>query len=257
MRVKALSWNVNGLRAAHRNGNFLTLLEAESPDILGIQEIKAQVDQLPAEVTQVPGYHAYFNPAQRKGYSGVAVYSKTEPLEVTAGLGIEEFDAEGRVLILRYPGFVLYNIYYPNGRMSDERLAFKMRFYDAFLQHANAMRDAGNRLLICGDVNTAHREIDLARPKENAQVSGFLAQEREWVDTFLSNGYLDTLRLFNQEAGQYSYWDMQSRARERNVGWRIDYFFVDEALRPAVQDAFILPQVMGSDHCPVGVVLEV
>ncbi len=257
MRVKALSWNVNGLRAAHRNGNFLPLLEAEAPDILGIQEIKAQVDQLPAEVTAVPGYHAYFNPAQRKGYSGVAVYSKAEPLEVTAGLGIEEFDAEGRVLILRYPGFVLYNIYYPNGRMSAERLDFKMRFYDAFLAHANAMRDAGNRLLICGDVNTAHREIDLARPKENAKVSGFLPQEREWVDAFLANGYLDTLRLFNQESGQYSYWDMQSRARERNVGWRIDYFFVDQAFRPAVQEAFILPQVMGSDHCPVGVVLEV
>jgi exodeoxyribonuclease-3 len=257
VRVKALSWNVNGLRAAHRNGHFLPLLEAEAPDILGIQEIKAQVDQLPDEVREVPGYHAYFNPAERKGYSGVAVYSKAEPLEVTRGLGIEEFDTEGRVLILRYPGFVLYNIYYPNGRMSAERLDFKMRFYDAFLQHANAMRDAGNRLLICGDVNTAHREIDLARPKENAKVSGFLPEERAWMDTFLANGYADTLRLFNQEPGQYSYWDMQSRARERNVGWRIDYFFVDEALRPAVQEAFILPQVMGSDHCPVGVVLEV
>ncbi len=257
MSVRALSWNVNGLRAVHRHGDFLGWLTAGSPDILCVQETKAQIEQLPPELRRVEGYHAYFASAERKGYSGVAIYTKEEPVDVVEGLGIPEFDSEGRVLIAEYPSFTLMNIYYPNGRMSPERLDYKMRFYDAFLEFAVGLTAAGQQLVVCGDVNTAHREIDIARPKENAKISGFMPEERAWIDTFLSRGFVDTFRMFNDEGEQYSYWDMKSRARDRNVGWRIDYFFVSEGLRERVKDAWIMPEVAGSDHCPVGVELDV
>ena len=257
MSITALSWNVNGLRAVHRHGDFLDWFKAEAPDILCVQETKSLVEQLVPELRRVDGYHAYFASAEQKGYSGVAIYTKEEPVDVVTGLGIPEFDREGRVLIAEYPHFVLLNVYYPNGKMSQERLDYKMRFYDAFLEFVDGLTAGGQRLVICGDVNTAHREIDIARPKENAKISGFMPEERAWIDRFLAHGYVDTFRMFNDQPEQYSYWDIKSRARERNVGWRIDYFFVDEALRDRVRDAWIMPEVMGSDHCPVGIELDV
>ena len=257
MSLTALSWNVNGLRAIHRHGDFLDWFKAEAPDILCIQETKSLVEQLVPELRRVDGYHAYFASAEKKGYSGVAIYTKEEPVDVVTSLGIPEFDREGRVLIAEYPRFVLLNVYYPNGKMSQERLDYKMRFYDAFLEFVDGLTAAGQRLVICGDVNTAHREIDIARPKENAKISGFMPQERAWIDRLLAHGYVDTFRMFNDQPEQYSYWDIKSRARERNVGWRIDYFFVNEALRDGVKDAWIMPEVVGSDHCPVGIELDV
>ncbi|HDQ43881.1 MAG TPA: exodeoxyribonuclease III, partial [bacterium] len=185
-----------------------------------------------------------------------AVYTRQMPREVHTGLGVPEFDAEGRTLILDYADFVLFNIYYPNGKASAERLDFKMRFYDAFQEKADALKNAGRNLIICGDVNTAHRITDLARPKENETVSGFLPVEREWIDTFLAQGYADTFRMFTDEGGHYSWWDYKTRARERDIGWRIDYFFVSESLRKNVKDAFILKDVPGSDHCPIGIEIE-
>ena len=193
----------------------------------------------------------------RKGYSGVALYTKTEPAEVGHGFGIPEFDDEGRVLTADYGTFVLVNIYYPNGKASPERLDYKMRFYDAFLAYADGLRADGKDLVVCGDVNTAHKEIDIARPKENSKISGFLPQEREWIDTFLSHGYVDTLRMFHKEPELYTWWDMMTRARDRNVGWRIDYFFVNEGMEHRVNDAWVMMDVVGSDHCPVGIELDV
>lgn len=256
MTTKAISWNVNGLRSIHRHELFLPFLQSESPDILCLQEIKSLVEQLPADLKQVDGYHAYFNPAERKGYSGVAIYSKQEPIDVIYGLGIPEFDVEGRVIIAEYPTFTLMNIYYPNGKMSAERLDYKMRFYDAFLQVADGFVNAGQNLLVCGDVNTAHTEADIARPKENAKVSGFLPEERAWMDEFLGHGYSDTLRMFNDTPGIYSYWDMKSRARERDVGWRIDYFFVSDSFKENITNATVMRDVIGSDHCPITVEID-
>ena len=178
-------------------------------------------------------------------------------LKVEHGFGISKFDDEGRIIIAEYKNFVLINIYYPNGKASEERLKYKMDFYDAFLHYAEKLKSKGKKLVICGDVNTAHKEIDLARPKENEKVSGFLPIEREWMDKFFAQGYLDTFRMFNSEPEQYSWWDQVTRARDRNVGWRIDYFFISDNFKKNIKNAFILSEIMGSDHCPVGIEIEV
>ena len=254
--IKAYSWNVNGLRAAYRNG-FLDWFASVSPDIVCVQETKAHPEQLPTELVQVPGYDAYFASATtRKGYSGVALYTKQPPMDVRYGFGIPEFDDEGRTIAADFGHFVLLDIYFPNGRSSEERLRYKMRFYDAFLEFVTSLKASGKNIVLCGDVNTAHREVDIARPKENSKTSGFLPEERAWMDRFVGHGFVDTFRMFNTEPGNYTWWDLISRARDRNVGWRIDYFFVNEAFRGHVKNAFILPNVMGSDHCPIGVELE-
>lgn len=255
-RIRLLSWNVNGLRSVHKKG-FLEWFAQERPDVLCLQETKASEDQLPMDLRQVTGYHAYFSSAERKGYSGVALYTRVEPRAVERGFGIPEFDCEGRILIAHYPDFVLLNIYFPNGKLSEERLRYKMRFYDAFLEFADDLTARGRNVVVCGDVNTAHTEIDLARPRENSTVSGFLPEERAWMDRFVGHGFVDTFRMFNREPGHYTWWDTMTRARERNVGWRIDYFFVNEGLTSRVVNATILPEVMSSDHCPVGLELEV
>jgi exodeoxyribonuclease-3 len=254
--IRLLSWNVNGIRAIYKKG-FLDWFKKEDPDILCLQETKASEEQLVDELKNPPGYHSYFASAEKKGYSGVAVFSKQKPLKVERGFGIGKFDIEGRVLIVHYKKFVLMNIYYPNGKASPERLQYKLDFYDAFLDYAEALRKKGKNLVICGDVNTAHKEIDLARPKDNETTSGFLPVEREWMDKFIGSGYVDTFRMFSNESEQYTWWHMITRARERNVGWRIDYFFVNEELRNKVKSASIMPEVMGSDHCPVGIELAV
>jgi exodeoxyribonuclease III len=255
--IKILSWNVNGIRSAHKKG-FLEWLLSESPDILCLQETKAHPEQLDEGLRQPHGYHAYWNsPAEKKGYSGVATLSREAPLKVQRELGAEELDREGRILISQYPEFTIFNVYFPNGKRDEERLKYKLNFYEAFLLFIEPLHQKGEKLIICGDVNTAHREIDLARPKENEKISGFLPIEREWMDKFVAHGYVDTFRYFNKEPNQYTWWDMKSRARERNVGWRIDYFFITENLLNSVTEAFILPDVAGSDHCPIGITLKV
>ncbi len=253
--TRLLSWNVNGIRAIKGKG-FLAWLQKESPDILCLQETKASLEQLDADLKEPPGYHAYWNYPERKGYSGVAVFTREKPLSVRYDFGASGLDLEGRVIIAEYPAFTLFNVYFPNGKMGPERLSYKLTFYDVFLQYADSLKEAGKKLVICGDVNTAHNEIDLARPKENSKVSGFLPEERAWMDRFLARGYVDTFRHFNKEPNHYTWWDYKSGARARNVGWRLDYFFISENLLPSVTQAFIMSDVMGSDHCPAGIVLK-
>ncbi len=252
---KLLCWNVNGIRAIKGKG-FFEWLYQESPDILCLQETKAQPDQLDADLKEPEGYRTYWAYPERKGYSGVAVFTREEPLNINYDFGTNNLDIEGRVIIAEYPKFILFNIYFPNGKSGPERLKYKMEFYDEFLKYADSLKSAGKKLVICGDVNTAHKEIDLARPKENSKVSGFLPEERAWIDKFVSHGYLDTFRHFNKEPDQYTWWDLKSGARARNVGWRIDYFFISENLLPLLSSAFIMPTVMGSDHCPIGITLK-
>lgn len=253
--IKILSWNVNGIRAALKKG-FLPWLAKESPDILCLQETKALPNQLPPELLYPPGYEALWNSALRLGYSGVATFTKEKPLSVKKGFGTARFDEEGRVLETEFKDFSLFNIYFPNGKMNEERLRYKMEFYEAALKTFVKLKKQGKRLVICGDYNTAHQPMDLAHPKENEAISGFLPMERAWMDRLVKNGFLDTFRIFNKDPGHYSWWDIRTGARERNVGWRIDYHFISENLRPQLEDAFIMPEVMGSDHCPVGIVLK-
>jgi len=229
---------------------------ALDPDVLCLQEIKAMPEQLPADVRSIDGYHAAFNPAERKGYSGTAIYSKRQ-VPVSSGLGLPHFDIEGRVQVADFDDFLLYNIYYPNGKASDLRLQYKLDFYESFYEHVLMAVDSGRDVVICGDVNTAHKPIDLARPRENEKVSGFLPIERAFLDRFLEAGFVDTFRMFNDAGEHYTWWDMITRARERNVGWRIDYFFVNKRLAPKVIEAAIHPDIMGSDHCPVSLTLAI
>ena len=248
---RLFSWNVNGIRAVAKKG-FLDWLAGESPDVVCLQETKAEPSQLGKELLQAPGYSAEFCCAEKKGYSGVATYAKRPASRVERGMGVAEYDREGRVLIHRFPEFTLLNVYFPNGKASPERLRFKLRFYEDFLKLlAKLKRSGAKRLVVCGDVNTAHREIDLARPKENQAASGFLPEERAWIDRLLDAGFIDSFRAFEPGPGHYTWWDLITRARDRNVGWRIDYFFASESLKPYLQAGRIHPQVMGSDHCPI------
>ncbi|KAB2879329.1 exodeoxyribonuclease III [bacterium] len=249
-----LSWNVNGLRAVSKKG-FLQWFAQASPDVLCLQEIKAQTDQLDESLLHPDGYEGYFNSAERKGYSGVATYCAKKPVDFKNGFGIAKFDSEGRVLMTDHGDFLLFNIYFPNGKMRQERLDYKMEFYEEVLKYFESLRKKGKKLVICGDYNTAHKEIDLARPKENEKISGFLPMERAWMDTLVAHGFVDTFRQFNKEPEQYTWWDMQTFARQRNVGWRIDYHFISEDLLPHLKNAWIMPDVLGSDHCPVGIEL--
>jgi exodeoxyribonuclease III len=255
-KLTICSWNINGIRAAHARGS-LDWFRERQPDVLCLQETKAGLEQLPDELKEVDGYNVFYTAAERKGYSGVSLYSKPQPLSVRSGFGMPHFDGEGRTLIADYGEFALFNIYFPNGKQSKERLLYKLDFYDAFLDYAEALRAKGKGIVACGDFNTAHKEIDLARPKENSKISGFLPEERAWLDEFVSRGYVDTFRVFNQEPGHYTWWDLKTRARERNIGWRIDYFFVSEDLRNKVKSSYMLEDIMGSDHCPLCIELKV
>lgn len=254
--ISVFSWNVNGIRAVHKKG-FLEWFEKAKPDILCLQETKATRKQFPSDIRSVDNYKLYISEAERKGYSGTATYSSIKPLKVEYGFGQDKFDLEGRIVISDYDAFVLFNIYFPNGKMSLERLQYKMDFYDAFLEYADDLKDQGRNVVICGDVNTAHKEIDLAHPKENSKISGFLPEERAWIDEFLSHGYVDTFREFNKEPEQYTWWSYRTRARERNVGWRLDYFFVNKEFMQNVKSSYILYDVMGSDHCPIGIDIQI
>lgn len=251
--MKIVSWNVNGIRAIAGKG-FLGFLSKESPDILCLQETKAHPEQLGEDLLAPKGYKTYWNHPERKGYAGVCVYTKTEPDSIEKDFGVKSFDTEGRMLMLEYKDFMLLNVYFPNGGSGPERLKYKLDFYDKFLKFADKVKN--RNIIICGDINTAHKAIDLARPKQNEMVSGFLPEERAWMDKLVSHGYVDTFRRFHEEPEQYSWWDYKTRSRERNVGWRIDYFFVTEKFLPKVKDAFIMQEVTGSDHCPVGIEIK-
>lgn len=250
--TRIVSWNVNGLRAIHKKGNFADILKKDA-DILCLQETKVEADQLPEEVRAPKGYYGYFSHSKlRKGYSGVAVYTKEKPENVEEGLGLKDMDQEGRLLVLYFKDFVLLNCYFPNGGGGPERIKFKLDYYDAFLSFTEKLRNKGHKVIICGDVNTAHEEIDLARPKENEGNTGFLPEERAWIDELINHGYVDIYReLHPNTRDAYTYWDMKSAARDRNVGWRIDYFFVTPDLLPRVKLANMMTDFYGSDHCPI------
>ena len=250
--MKLISWNVNGLRAIHRKGNWEWWLK-ESPDIFCLQETKAQPEQLPLDVKSPSGYFSYFSyPVVKKGYSGVAIYTKVEPISVSYGIGVQEFDQEGRVIVAEFKDFTLLNVYFPNGGGGPERLKFKLAFYDEFLKYVEKLRKGGKKIVFCGDINTAHEEIDLARPKQNEENTGFLPEERAWLDAVVNHGYIDTFRyLFPTKKDSYTYWDMKTASRERNIGWRIDYFFMSSDLQKKLKTSRILSDILGSDHCPL------
>ena len=250
------SWNVNGIRAAQKKG-FLDWLNTAQPDVLGVQETKAWPEQLDEELRQPEGYHTYWATAEKKGYSGVGLYSKVEPKSVEIGLGIAEFDSEGRTIIAEYDDFVFITAYFPNGGRDHSRVPYKMRYKAEFLKRCEGFRADGKSVIFCGDLNTAHHEIDLARPKQNKKTTGFLPEERAWMDELLAAGYLDIFREQNPELAEaYSWWSNRSGARERNIGWRIDYFIVSPELRDTVSDTVLHSDILGSDHCPISITLK-
>ena len=244
------------MRAAIKKGLW-GFMEKDRAEIYCFQETKAKAEQVPTSFDMPTEYLSYYNPAQKAGYSGVATFTKLKPVEIINGMGLDKFDNEGRVIVTKFKEFTLLNIYFPNGGMGPARLDYKMEFYDVFLKYINGLRNKGEKVIFCGDVNTAHREIDLARPKDNVKVSGFMPIEREWVEKLIANGWVDTYRMIKGDKVEYSWWSQRSGSRPKNVGWRIDYFFVDEKIKNIVKDAFILTEVMGSDHAPVGVELEI
>jgi len=249
------SWNVNGLRAVVQKG-FWEWLSGCGADVVGLQETKIQPGH-EADFGHTPKYRTVWSSSTvKKGYSGVGCLYRPEPLSIAMELPDVRFQGEGRLVHLEYPGFHFFNVYFPNGGMGPERLDYKLGYYDAFLLHAENLR-RDKPIVVCGDFNTAHREIDLKNPKANENTSGFLPIERAWMDRFMAHGYVDTFRLCRGDVTDaYSWWTYRFGARSRNVGWRIDYFFVSEELRGAVRDAWIDADVQGSDHCPVGLQLE-
>ncbi len=250
------SWNVNGIRAAQRKG-FLTWLHQAQPDILGIQETKCHPDQLDEALRQPEGYHTYWAWAEKKGYSGVALYTKEEPISVQIGLGLEEFDREGRTIVADYGRFTFITAYFPNGSRDHKRVPYKMAYKAAFLEFCNELRAQNKPVIFCGDVNTAHHEIDLARPKQNKKTTGFLAEERVWLDEITNQGYVDTFRHQHPEqTGAYTWWSYIGQARSRNVGWRIDYFFSTDDFIENIVNTAVHPEIHGSDHCPVSLTIR-
>jgi len=248
--VKIFCWNVNGIRAIEKKG-FHKWIKKASPDVLCLQETKAQEDQLEDSLKKIDKYLAYFFSAERKGYSGVATYTRIKPLNVNKGFGRQMFDNEGRVIEAEFDKFTLFNVYFPNGGRGEERIQYKLDFYDELFFHIEKIRKRKKNIIVCGDYNTAHKEIDLARPKDNEKNTGFLPIEREWIDKIINLGYIDIFREYNKDPGWYTYWDFVTFARERNVGWRIDYFFVSNEMRSMVTNTKIHTNVMGSDHCPI------
>lgn len=251
--MRIISWNTNGLRATVKQGYFTPLFAFNNPDIVCLQETKCEPEQLDEATRNLKGYYSCFSFSKlRKGYSGVAIYSKIAPEKVEYGIGIKKFDDEGRTLVAYYSDFVLINCYFPNGGGGTERLKYKLEFYDAFLIFINKLKKAGKNVIFCGDVNTAHTEIDLARPRENVDNTGFLPIEREWMDEVVNNGWVDVFRnLYPSKKDVYTYWDMKTRARDRNVGWRIDYFFTNQSFTNKIKSFKTLSDYFGSDHCPI------
>jgi exodeoxyribonuclease-3 len=252
--MKITTWNVNGIRAAVNKG-FVDWAETYEKDVLCLQEIKAFPEQIPDAALNLNGCKVYINSAQRPGYSGVASFFKNEPQETRYGLGVEEFDGEGRVIRSKHDDFFLYNIYFPNGQRGQDRVDFKLAFYEKLLEECIKLHEQGEKIIITGDFNTAHTEIDLANPKENAKTSGFLPEEREMITKYLNHGFQDAFRELYPDKVEYTWWTYRFGARRRNIGWRLDYFLVSDSLMKDVNDVIILGEVEGSDHCPVTLVI--
>ena len=256
MNWKLISWNVNGIRAAEKKG-FLDWLAQCQADVVALQETKASPEQLSPALLNPPGYQSAWNSAEKKGYSGTVTYSRQPPLKVLTGLNESRFDTEGRVLIHEFEPFILFNIYFPNGGRGAEWVSHKLAFYRRFLEVAQGYMQAGRPVVVTGDFNTAYAEIDLARPKENVAHSGFMPEERQGLGEFFQLGLVDSFRYLHPDTVKYTWWDQVTRARERNVGWRLDYFMVSPDLKERIRAADIHDEVPGSDHCPISLVLEV
>jgi exodeoxyribonuclease-3 len=255
MAIKLLSWNVNGMRSIARQG-FADWFRQQRADVVLLQEIKARPTQVPANLLNPQKYHSFWNPAERPGYSGVAAYCKKEPLAVRYGLGVKEFDQEGRVMALEFENYILINAYFPHTRRDHSRLDFKLRFCAAFAKYVKKERTKGKTLLIGGDYNIAPTELDLKNAKSNKKCAGFLPEERDWIAQVYKKGFVDTFRQFNPGPDHYTFWSRIANARARNVGWRIDYFLVDQDSSARLRASAHQPQIMGSDHCPVSVTLQ-
>lgn len=249
--MRIISWNVNGLRAVLNKG-FIKFVEDNKPDVLLLQETKLSADI----DLNLPGYTKYWNHAEKAGYAGTAAFTKVKPLNVSYGLGIKKHDSEGRVITLEFGKFYLVNVYTPNaGRDGTPRLKYRQEWDSDFLKYMKNL-EKNKPIIVCGDFNVAHREIDLANPKQNVKNAGFTPEERAGFDEYIQAGFIDTFREFNKEPKQYTWWTYMFNARAKNVGWRIDYFLISKKLRPMLKNAFILSKVMGSDHCPVGIEIE-
>jgi len=256
MSIKLVSWNVNGIRAVSKKEEFWDWFDNADADIINFQEVRATQDKIPEKLADVEGFHQSFNEAEKKGYSGVGTYSKIEPLEVVKGLGVEELDSEGRVLRIKYPDFYLYNIYFPNSGMNAKRLDFKVDFCNALLEQLVELKNNGENVVITGDYNIAHHPIDVYNPKNCEGKSGYLPEERAWLDELEKAGFVDTFRIFDEGENNFTWWSYRTKARDRNAGWRLDYFYVNEEIRDNVKSAEILSDIYGSDHCPVTLELE-
>ncbi|RXK00185.1 exodeoxyribonuclease III [Arcobacter sp. CECT 8986] len=258
-KYRFISWNVNGIRAVEKK-DALKWIDEESVDILGLQEIKAEENQIPKTIFDKEFKFKHINPCSIKGRSGTALYSDIEPFFSDNTLDVDILK-EGRINEAHFnfedKKVAYFNVYFPNGQSKEERLVYKMEFYDRFLEHCENLRKDGFSIIICGDVNTAHTEIDIARPKANENTSGFLPMERDWITNFLAHGYIDTFRYMNKDVkDKYSWWSYRANARANNVGWRIDYFYVSEDLKDNIKEAYILDEYMGSDHCPIALEIE-
>ena len=251
MSIKLVSWNVNGIRAVSKKEDFWSWFEDDDSDIINFQEVRATQEQIPKKLAEIDGFHKFYNEAEKKGYSGVGTYSKIKPLSVTKGLGVEELDNEGRVLKIEYPDFILFNIYFPNSGKEGSRLDFKVQFCNELLSQLVELKNEGKNLVITGDYNIAHNPIDVYNPKNCEGKSGYLPEERAWLDELEEAGFVDTFRMFDEGEGNFTWWSYRFKARERNSGWRLDYFFVNEEIKDNVIAAKILADIYGSDHCPV------
>ncbi|MCK5452306.1 MAG: exodeoxyribonuclease III [Candidatus Aenigmarchaeota archaeon] len=251
--LSILSWNVNGIRSVNRNG-FIKFLKEHSPDILCIQEIKSDKKDIPPELTSSFIYKTYWNPAEKKGYSGTAIFTKEKPIKVEYNLGMERFDKEGRSIMIEYPEFILFNLYLPHGGREKENIPYKLDAYTHLLKKIKNIKE--KPIILCGDFNVAHKEIDLERPKDNMNNTMFTHEERKCIGSIIKESFTDTFRMFNKEGKNYTWWPYMKSLRERNIGWRIDYIFVSDNLKSKVKNAFILKEVKGSDHCPVGIDIE-
>ena len=256
MTIKLVSWNVNGIRAVSKKEEFWSWLDNTDSDIINFQEVRAEKSKIPEKLLNIKGYTTYFNEAEKKGYSGVGTYTKMEPIGVEKGLGIESLDKEGRVLQMEYPEFTLFNIYFPNSGMEAKRLDYKVDFCEALLEVMLKLKNDGKNVVVTGDYNIAHNPIDVYSPQNCEGKSGYLPEERAWLDKVEEAGFIDTFRLFDESAENYTWWSYRTRARERNAGWRLDYFYVNEEMKDNVKAAGILKDVYGSDHCPVTLELE-
>ncbi len=250
-----ISYNVNGIRSAIQKGLY-EWIEEELPDVICIQESKAHPEQIPSGLLEEKGYQSFWHSAKRRGYSGVGIISKTEPDNVEFGMGIERYDIEGRFMRADFDDLSIISVYHPNGGGSEERHFFKMDWLDDFLLYINDLKKKRPKLVISGDFNICHREIDIHDPVRNANVSGFLPEERTWISRFLETGFTDSFRHFNQSPNQYTWWSWRANARQRNLGWRIDYNMVSDILQPSLADGGIMPGVKHSDHCPAWVKLS-